>query len=167
MTCQVDRLQITRYLWSTAVLLKRQDPDLPRLPTVIGRELVGQGRQHLRNCILMYQTRMGHKALVNVERSGLRCLLVVTDETTREDRMAQHQGLKRVVIYTLQERLSPICKLNHPHYSFVLSITFSGGPILLSWSQFFPSSIFFSSSYSPSSSPSSHPLLILTAFSHF
>lgn len=167
MTCQVDRLQITRYLWSTAVLPKRQDPDLSRLPTVIGRELVGRGAAAPQKLHINVSDKNGsHKALVNVERSGLRCLLVVADETTREDRMAQHQGLKCVVIYTLQERLSPFCKLNHPHYSFVLSITFSGGPILLSWSQFFPSSIFFSS-YSPSSSPSSHPLLILTAFSHF
>lgn len=53
--------------------MERQDPDLPRLQTVIGRELVGGGRQHrvedsvqnhpfnffFRNRILMYQTRVG------------------------------------------------------------------------------------------------------------
>jgi hypothetical protein len=83
MICQVDRLQITRYLRCIAVLLKRQDPDLLK---------ASNGH------------RASHKALVNAERLGLRYLLVVVDETTCERRVAQHQGLKCAVIYTLWER---------------------------------------------------------------
>ena len=46
MISQVDRLKITGYLRSMAVLLEQQDPDLPRLWMAIGWELVGGGRQH-------------------------------------------------------------------------------------------------------------------------
>lgn len=52
MIYEVNRLERTRYFRPVTILLEGQDPDLPRLETIIGREFVGlEGEQSVEDFV--------------------------------------------------------------------------------------------------------------------